>query len=201
MSVAEKEREAKDEWSTSVVKLGGFSSVRPNPFLPKFATSNLISLRQIESLHPFLAHLTSPSSLPASLTPPTNVISDLNIFRRSIQPIWEDPANVNGGRFVLRLRKGVADRVWEEIVWALVGERIGAEGDEGRGEREGKVNGAVLSVRKDEDILSVWCRPSSRAERDTIRFVFESPPYSSPLMLWRLVVTLSDSHWNRYYRQ
>lgn len=66
---------------------------------------------------------------------------------------------------MLRLRKGVADRVWEEVVFALVGERIGGDDDR----VENKVNGVVLSVRKDEDILSLWCAPSSRAERDIIR--------------------------------
>lgn len=65
------------------------------------------------------------------------------------------------------MRKGVADRVWEEVVYALVSERIGGE-DERAGE---KVNGVVLSVRKDEDILSVWLAPSSRTERDVIRCV------------------------------
>ncbi|GAA6059069.1 hypothetical protein JCM10212_002040 [Sporobolomyces blumeae] len=150
----------KEEWEEAVVKLGGFSS--------------------IESLHPFLAHLVPPSALPASLhssytlfqpnasepaPAPVNVICDYNIFRSSIAPAWEDAANVGGGRWVLRLRKGVADRVWEEVVYALVGERIGGE-DERAGD---KINGVVLSVRKDEDILSLWVAPSNRTERDVIR--------------------------------
>ncbi|GAA5891144.1 hypothetical protein JCM5296_004907 [Sporobolomyces johnsonii] len=155
-----KEKESKEEWEEGVVKLGGFSS--------------------IESLHPFLAHLVPPSALPASVhstaalfsstssestLPANNVISDYNIFRSSIAPAWEDTANVGGGRWVLRLRKGVADRVWEEVVYALVGERIGGD-DERVGE---KINGVVLSVRKDEDILSLWVAPSNRTERDIIR--------------------------------
>ncbi|SCZ87702.1 BZ3500_MvSof-1268-A1-R1_Chr2-2g05168 [Microbotryum saponariae] len=155
-----KEKESREEWEGGVVRLGGFSS--------------------IESLHPFLAHLTCPSALPASvastahlfdatsessLPPQSNVISDLNIFRSPIAPAWEDTANTGGGRWVLRLRKGVADRVWEEVVYALVGERIG--GDDER--IDSKVNGVVLSVRKDEDILSLWCAPTSREQRDLIR--------------------------------
>lgn len=133
-----------------------------------------------------MAHLTPPSLLPASLPsthaifhsdslepPPPNsaYISDINIFRSPIAPIWEDVANVGGGRWVLRLRKGVADRVWEEIVWALVGERIGSdslETSESVGSAS-KVNGVVLSVRKDEDILSIWCKPAKRPEREVIR--------------------------------
>ncbi|GAA5998427.1 eukaryotic translation initiation factor 4E [Rhodotorula paludigena] len=154
------QKESREDWEGGVVKLGGFSS--------------------IESLHPFLAHLVPPSALPGSahsthtiFSPdspnsppsPSNVICDYNVFRSSIAPAWEDAANVGGGRWVLRLRKGVADRVWEEVVYALVSERIGGE-EERVGE---KVNGVVLSVRKDEDILSLWVAPSSRAERDIIR--------------------------------
>ena len=72
----------------------------------------------MESLHPFLAHLTPPSLLPSSSSS-TPLISDLNIFKSDIAPAWEDPSNVGGGRWVLRLRKGVADRVWDELVYAL----------------------------------------------------------------------------------
>ncbi len=141
---------------------------------------------QIESLHPLLAHLVPPSELPGSLhsthalffgnespelaPSPSNTVCDYNVFRSSIAPAWEDAANAGGGRWVLRLRKGVADRIWEEVVYALVSERIGGE-DERVGD---KVNGVVLSVRRDEDILSLWVAPSSRADRDTIRCVYST---------------------------
>ena len=84
-------------------------------------------------------------------------------------PTWEDAANVGGGRWVLRLRKGVADRVWEEVIFALVGERLGGEEGTPEANAGSKINGVVLSVRKDEDILSLWCAPSTRPERDAIR--------------------------------
>ncbi|GAA5826980.1 hypothetical protein JCM3770_005068, partial [Rhodotorula araucariae] len=178
-ALAQKEKESREDWEGGVVKLGGFSS--------------------IESLHPFLAHLVPPSALPGSahsthtifspdsLEPvpaPSNVICDYNVFRSSIAPAWEDTANVGGGRWVVRLRKGVADRVWEEVVYALVSERIGGE-DERAGE---KVNGVVLSVRKDEDILSLWVAPSSRTERDIIRDALRSA--LSPLLTATAVAAL-----------
>ncbi|GAA5864997.1 hypothetical protein JCM3774_003933 [Rhodotorula dairenensis] len=159
-AAGQKEKESREDWEGGVVKLGGFST--------------------IESLHPLLAHLVPPSELPGSLNSshtlftsespdlapsPSNTVCDYNVFRSSIAPAWEDAANAGGGRWVLRLRKGVADRIWEEVVFALVSERIGGE-DERVGE---KVNGAVLSVRREEDILSLWVAPSSRADRDIIR--------------------------------
>ncbi|GAA5987508.1 hypothetical protein JCM10908_001983 [Rhodotorula pacifica] len=159
-AAGQKEKESREDWEGGVVKLGGFST--------------------IESLHPLLAHLVPPSELPGSLNSshtlftsespdlapsPSNTVCDYNVFRSNIAPAWEDAANAGGGRWVLRLRKGVADRIWEEVVFALVSERIGGE-DERIGE---KVNGVVLSVRREEDILSLWVAPSSRADRDTIR--------------------------------
>ncbi|KAK4049160.1 hypothetical protein OIV83_004321 [Microbotryomycetes sp. JL201] len=159
-----KEKETREEWEGAVVKLGGFSS--------------------IESMFPFLAHLTPPSALPSSVNSSSqlfgqdlseghaasNNVTDYNVFRSSIAPAWEDPANAGGGRWVTRLRKGVADRVWEESIFALVGERIGGEDDR----IENKINGLVLSVRKDEDILSLWCAPTNRSERDAIRDAFRA---------------------------
>lgn len=161
-----------EDWEHGLTNLGGFSS--------------------IESLHPFLAHLTTPSAFPASLhssatlfnpdgaeagaaeaPAPSNYTSEINVFRSPIQPSWEHSSNVGGGRWVLRLRKGVADRIWEEVVFALVGERLGGgpQAEEGSPEaRAGdKINGVVISVRKDEDILGLWCAPSTRPERDAIR--------------------------------
>lgn len=141
-----------------------------------------------------MAHLTPSSELPVSKSSTLSLFeassadasiinpglegqgapdrNDLHIFRHPIAPVWEDVHNTHGGRWVIRLRKGCGDRVFEEVVYALVGERISA--DDGSIENvssngESKVNGVVLSVRKDEDILSVWCAPSSRGQRDAIR--------------------------------
>lgn len=175
-----KEKESREQWETGVVKLGFFSSVSRFPFPPqtytriprteKTLTARWIGRGQVESLHPFLAHLTPPSLLPSSSSS-TPLISDLNIFKSDIAPAWEDPSNVGGGRWVLRLRKGVADRVWDELVYALVGARLEPDGGSG-------VNGVVLSVRKDEDILSVWCKPAPRVERELVRSV---PPCPCPV--------------------
>jgi hypothetical protein len=93
----------------------------------------------------------------------------------------------------MRLRKGCADRVFEEIVYALVGERIGGEDDESIENSNGgggKVNGVVLSVRKEEDILSLWCAPTSRGQRDLIRdsIRLAVEPLLSPVALAGLIL-------------
>lgn len=88
------------------------------------------------------AHLKRPSSLP--------VVSDYHLFKKDIRPIWEDDVNRNGGKWVVRMRKGVADRYWEDLLLALIGDQFGDAGED--------VCGAVLSVRNGEDILSIWTR-------------------------------------------
>lgn len=88
------------------------------------------------------AHLKRPSSLP--------VVSDYHLFKKDIRPIWEDDVNKKGGKWVVRMKKGVADRYWEDLLLALIGDQFGDAGED--------VCGAVLSVRNGEDILSIWTR-------------------------------------------
>lgn len=87
-------------------------------------------------------HLKRPSTLP--------LVSDYHLFKRGIRPIWEDEENKKGGKWIVRLKKGVADRYWEDLLFAIIGDQFGEASDE--------VCGAVLSVRNGEDILSIWAR-------------------------------------------
>ncbi|KAJ6473436.1 translation initiation factor eIF 4e-like domain-containing protein [Mycena vitilis] len=69
----------------------------------------------VESFWALHTHLASPSQL----TPTTDYL----LFHAGvIRPIWEDPLNASGGKWIVRLRKGVADRVWEALVCAVVGD-------------------------------------------------------------------------------
>jgi translation initiation factor 4E len=92
----------------------------------------------------FLAygHLKRPSTLP--------LVSDYHFFKEGIRPIWEDDENKHGGKWIVRLKKGVADRYWEDLLFAMIGDEFGDASEE--------VCGAVLSVRNGEDILSIWTR-------------------------------------------
>jgi translation initiation factor 4E len=89
-------------------------------------------------------HLARPSTLPN----PT----DIHLFKEGIRPLWEDAANRNGGKWIIRLKKLVSGRFWENLVIAMIGDQLDY-GD--------TVCGAVLSIRFGEDILSVWNRNSS----------------------------------------
>jgi translation initiation factor 4E len=87
-------------------------------------------------------HCKRPSMLPH--------VSDYHFFREGIRPVWEDEANKKGGKWILRLKKGVVDRYWEDLLLAMVGDQFMEASDE--------VCGAVISVRAQEDVLSIWTK-------------------------------------------
>lgn len=117
------------------------------PPTPKYSdyeksTIPLASISSVESFWSVYSHLKRPSLLPT--------VSDYHIFKKGIRPVWEDDANKKGGKWIVRLKKGVADRYWEDLLLAIVGDQFAEAADE--------VCGAVLSVRSGEDVLSVWTR-------------------------------------------
>ena len=128
-------------------------------------------------------------------------VCDYHVFREGIRPMWEDEANVNGGKWIVRLKKGLAARYWEDVVryhvpclvplghpssrppcaprptrprlqlLAILGGQFRV-GDE--------ICGCVLSVRYQEDILSIWNKSADSRRvcmqiRDTMRAVMSLP--------------------------
>lgn len=102
----------------------------------------IASCESAEEFFTVYQHLKRPSSLP--------LVSDYHLFKKGIRPIWEDDENKKGGKWIVRLKKGVADRYWENLLFAVIGDQFGDASDE--------VCGVVLSVRNGEDILSIWAR-------------------------------------------
>lgn len=100
---------------------------------------------------------------------------DIHLFKFGIRPMWEDEANKNGGKWQVRLKKGVATRCWENLILAMVGEQF-ACGDE--------ICGAVVSVRyHTEDIVGVWNRTATNLAiitqiRDIMKRVLNLPTSS-----------------------
>ena len=108
-------------------------------------------------------HMHRPSEMPA--------ISEYVMFRRGIRPVWEDDFNIGGGKLVVRFKKGIADRLWERLILAVIGEQlVGHDSDQ--------VCGIVLSCRANEDIMSIWNHESSQstaALRQSLKTVLELP--------------------------
>ncbi|KAG4426074.1 hypothetical protein IFR04_000781 [Cadophora malorum] len=143
-------------------------------FRPPISKSNgfveyektLHPMAQFETMEEFFtvySHLKRPSTLP--------LVSDYHIFKKGIRPVWEDDENKKGGKWIVRLKKGVADRYWEDLLFALIGDQFAEASEE--------VCGAVLSVRNGEDILSIWARNDGGRVlkiRETMKRVLGFPP-------------------------
>lgn len=100
----------------------------------------------VESFWAVYGHLKRPNQV--------STITDYHMFRAGMRPVWEDPANISGGKWMIRLRKGLAPRLWERLAMAVVGNMF----DYGGGDQ---ICGIVLSVRNSEDIVSLWTRSAA----------------------------------------
>src|SRR5258706_2915629 len=62
------------------------------------------------------------------LKPPSKLErnSNYHLFKGGIKPMWEDPANANGGKWVLTMKSNpmLLDRCWPWLAMALVGEEL-----------------------------------------------------------------------------
>ncbi|KAM9444717.1 eukaryotic translation initiation factor 4E family member 2 related sequence 1 isoform 3-T3 [Clarias gariepinus] len=132
---------------------------RRTPSRPANTQSYEQNIRQIgtvasvEQFWKFYSHLVRPGDLTGH--------SDFHLFKEGIKPMWEDEANKNGGKWIIRLRKGLASRFWENIILAMLGEQF--------------------MVGEEEDILSIWNKTASDQVttsriRDTLRRVLNLPP-------------------------
>ncbi len=147
----------------------------------------MVSFRtKVEQFWSYYAHMTRPHDL--------NGHADIHLFKDGIRPLWEDEANKNGGKWIVRLRKGLANRCWENLVLAILGEQF-MVGEE--------ICGAVVSYRlqacqalitrlkilhfhliyfyKKEDLISVWnktCNNQAVTSRikDTLKRILNLPP-------------------------
>ncbi|KAK9432590.1 translation initiation factor eIF 4e-like domain-containing protein [Lipomyces doorenjongii] len=125
------------------------------------ATKEISSFSTAEDFWRLYSYLARPSALPYT--------SEYHLFKTGVRPIWEDPTNVNGGKWILKLKKGTGSIPWESLLLAIIGGEFGNSlGDE--------VVGAVISIRREADIISVWNKQGSNGAinlkiRDIIRNV------------------------------
>eukprot|EP01062_Namystynia_karyoxenos_P032531 TRINITY_DN23_c0_g1_i1.p3 TRINITY_DN23_c0_g1~~TRINITY_DN23_c0_g1_i1.p3 ORF type:complete len:204 (+),score=70.46 TRINITY_DN23_c0_g1_i1:115-726(+) len=109
----------------------------------------------VEDFWSIYNHIKRPSNLEFG--------ANYHAFKRGIKPMWEDPANKEGGRWVISLQ-GREDpervnEIWEHLLLAMIGEYLedGCEPVAG-----GHVTGAVLGRRKQGVKLAVWMRCSPK---------------------------------------
>lgn len=123
----------------------------------------LASFSTVEEFWSVYSHLHRPNDLPSSI--------NYHLFREGIAPMWEDPTNAAGGKWMLRLKKGMSSRVWEDVLLAVVGDAFHV-GDE--------ICGVVLVTKNGEDVLSVWNKHAHAKDlttriRDTLKRILDLP--------------------------
>jgi len=123
----------------------------------------LCTFDTIEDFWAYYSYLIRPNELPPG--------GDYNLFRTGTVPLWEDSANKNGGKWVIRLRKGVANRCWEDVVLAFISDFF---------DLKEEVCGLVISTKYSEDFLSIWNknandRDSINRIRDTLKDILDIP--------------------------
>jgi len=98
------------------------------------------SFNTAEEFWGYYQHIRRPDSLPKGC--------EFLLFKEGIKPLWEDPANAGGGRFVLHIKKIFSTKTWEDILLAFI---ITEENFD-------KLNGVVINVRGWEVLLSIWTK-------------------------------------------
>jgi len=87
--------------------------------------------------------------------------SDYSLFKKGIKPMWEDPHNKDGGRWLISLDRNMRslhlDNFWMEVLLLLIGEAFG--------EHHGQlVNGAVVNIRGKGDKIAIWMSSATHGE-------------------------------------
>jgi len=90
--------------------------------------------------------------------------SDYAVFKKGIQPDWEDHNNALGGRWVIeRTRTEDMDTYWLETLFMLIGEHMEPHSD--------LINGAVVQRKKGKFRLALWLKESASWSERGIAFI------------------------------
>lgn len=111
--------------------------------------TELMTFGTVEEFWALFNNILEPSNLAAS--------SNYHLFKEGIAPKWEDPANSEGGKWVLMnppSYKERLDQYWIHTVLTVIGEGFDAELSE-------DIAGLVLSTRRQADRISMWTKTSA----------------------------------------
>ena len=122
------------------------------PILGDYEKS-LVTVGEFTTVEGFARHVNN-IKLPSSLSKNSNY----HLFKNGIRPMWEDPANANGGKWVVLLKNAPAllDHSWANLTMALVGEML---------DPDDEVCGVVASTKPKVDRIQVWTRGRSEVDR------------------------------------
>jgi len=103
----------------------------------------IVSFSSVEDFWCLFNNLVKPSRLAVG--------GNYHLFKDGIMPAWEDPANMEGGKWVLELPRtdNSLNKVWMYTVLAMIGENFPDSNE---------ICGAVVSLRPKKNRLALWTR-------------------------------------------
>ncbi|KAI6648944.1 Eukaryotic translation initiation factor 4E-like [Oopsacas minuta] len=109
----------------------------------------------------------------ASRPSPNNC--NYSVFKKGIRPMWEDPANMQGGRWLIqitRVKEGIGKAStahWFETLMLLIGEAfIDEQSPKDEQPLSNDICGAVIEIKQKNDRLALWSRDLNKARQDRI---------------------------------
>ena len=119
----------------------------------------------IEDFWAIFQHLRKPDSCKPGI--------EFQMFKDPVKPMWEDENNKNGGRISIKLRKEYTTIIWEEMIFALIGDVLPKEIQE-------EINGIVVTSRKEFNTLQIWIKTFDEKNNNNIelciRDLLQMPP-------------------------
>ncbi|XP_032290877.1 eukaryotic translation initiation factor 4E1 isoform X1 [Drosophila virilis] len=104
--------------------------------------NEITSFDMVEDFWSLYNHIKPPSEL--------KIGSDYSLFKKGIQPMWEDETNNDGGRWVIsigRCSKLELDKLWLDVLLILIGEAV---------QHTEEICGAVINLRSKSNKISIW---------------------------------------------
>mmetsp|Transcript_26714 Transcript_26714/g.63122 ORF Transcript_26714/g.63122 Transcript_26714/m.63122 type:complete len:190 (-) Transcript_26714:1724-2293(-) len=110
------------------------------------------TFQKLEDLWGLLNNISSLTILPTG--------SNFHLFKKGIEPKWEDFQNQDGGKWILELPKlefSKLEKIWKKSILLVVGTELNKKESE-------LINGIVISARKEHHRISIWTKYSSYKE-------------------------------------
>lgn len=98
-----------------------------------------------------------------------NIIENSMFFfmREGINPLWEDPKNIQGGCWSFKIQKGNIKKYWTELSIFLLGENIT--------KKENIINGISISPKKTFCIIKIWNNNKKDNDKSLLNTKMEIP--------------------------
>tara|TARA_Y100000741_G_scaffold329266_1_gene283072 strand:+ start:8060 stop:8536 length:477 start_codon:yes stop_codon:yes gene_type:complete len=84
------------------------------------------------------------------------------LMKGNIKPMWEDPANCNGGAFSYKINHRISYSIWRTITYLAIGEQLDNTG-------KNIITGITISPKKNFSIIKIWVNTDKYTQVNTIQ--------------------------------